>query len=121
MARHNVIYVKTWCTRDNPLGKVAPGTPNRANGIVCVVTLPIARRTGGLAGSSAIHEHVHEGLFSPRASRSCIALEPANPPVLQATYRRPTFNISEAWRHITASFDAILSSLLSAIDKDTSL
>ena len=32
MAGHNV---KVWCARarDNPLGKVVPGTPNRANEI----------------------------------------------------------------------------------------
>ena len=40
MARHNVVYVKAWCARDNPLGKVVPGTPNRANGIGGVVSLP---------------------------------------------------------------------------------
>ena len=33
MARHNVIYVKAWCSRDNPLGKVVTGTPSLANGI----------------------------------------------------------------------------------------
>ena len=33
MARHNVIYIMAWCARDNPLGYVVPGTPNRANGI----------------------------------------------------------------------------------------
>ena len=33
MARHNVIYVKAWCSHDNPLGKVVPGTPNLSNEI----------------------------------------------------------------------------------------
>ena len=35
-----------------------------------------------------IHERAQSDFFSPRASRacSCIALEPANPPVVQATY-----------------------------------
>ena len=32
MARHNVIYVKAWCSHDNPLGKVVPSTPNLTNG-----------------------------------------------------------------------------------------
>lgn len=27
MARHNVIYVKEWCSHDNPLDKVVPGKP----------------------------------------------------------------------------------------------
>ena len=33
MAGRNVICVKAWCARDNPLVKVVPGTPNRVNGI----------------------------------------------------------------------------------------
>ena len=33
MARHNVIYIMAWCARDNPLGKVVPGSPDRANRI----------------------------------------------------------------------------------------
>ena len=33
MARHDVIYIKAWCSHDNPLGKAVPGTPNLANGI----------------------------------------------------------------------------------------
>ena len=33
MARHNVIYVKAWCTRNDLLAKVVPGTKNRGNGI----------------------------------------------------------------------------------------
>ena len=27
-ARHNIIYIKAWCSHDNPLGKAVPGTPN---------------------------------------------------------------------------------------------
>ena len=38
MARHNVIYVKAWCSHDNPLGKVVPGTPNLTNEIWGVVS-----------------------------------------------------------------------------------
>ena len=33
MARNNAIYVKAWCSHDNPLGKVVTGTPNLTNEI----------------------------------------------------------------------------------------
>ena len=33
MARHNVIYIKAWCSHDNLLGKAVPGTPNLDNEI----------------------------------------------------------------------------------------